>query len=64
MRAFAAKGRFADWMRTITVSVILDQTTALRGAAAYLAAVEERRFPVVVPAASREESLHDSRVSS
>jgi glucokinase len=42
MRAFTAKGRFADWMRRIPVNVVLDPTTALRGAAAHLADVERR----------------------
>jgi len=34
--AFCDKGRFGDLMRTIPVHVILDERTALRGAAAYL----------------------------
>jgi len=42
MRAFTAKGRFADWLARIPVKVILDPKTALRGAAAYLASVEAR----------------------
>src|SRR5205809_1500256 len=42
MRAFTAKGRFADWLGRIPVKVILDPKTALRGAAAYLASVEAR----------------------
>jgi len=37
MRAFTRKGRFSDWLARIPVNVILDPTTALRGAAAYLA---------------------------
>jgi glucokinase len=40
MRTFTRKGRFADWVARIPVKVILDPTTALRGAAAYLATVE------------------------
>jgi glucokinase len=42
MRAFTAKGRFADWLRSIPVNVVLDPTTALRGAAAHLAEAERR----------------------
>lgn len=38
MRAFTDKGRFSEWLGRIPVRVILDQKTALRGAAAYLAA--------------------------
>jgi hypothetical protein len=37
LRAFTAKGRFADWLARIPVKVILDPKTALRGAAAYVA---------------------------
>jgi len=37
-RAFTDKGRFAEWLGRIPVRIILDQKTALRGAAAYLAA--------------------------
>jgi glucokinase len=39
LRAFTDKGRFAEWLGRIPVKVILDQKTALRGAAAYLAGV-------------------------
>src|SRR5262249_31735790 len=39
MRAFTRKGRFGDWLARIPVKVVLDPTTALRGAAAYLATV-------------------------
>jgi glucokinase len=42
LRAFIAKGRFADWLARIPVKVILDPKTALRGAAAYLAGTETR----------------------
>ena len=49
--AFTAKGRFTDWMRAIPLKVILDPTTALRGATAYLAGVERGRF--AVPAAAK-----------
>lgn len=40
LRAFTAKGRFADWLARIPVKVILDPKTALRGAAAYVARME------------------------
>ena len=40
VRAFCEKGRFTDWMRQIPLKVILDPTTALRGAAAHLTDVE------------------------
>jgi glucokinase len=40
MRAFCDKGRFTEWLRRIPVNVVLDPTTALRGAAAYLARIE------------------------
>ncbi|MGH2709167.1 MAG: glucokinase, partial [Actinomycetota bacterium] len=42
LRAFTAKGRFAEWLARIPVKVILDPKTALRGAAAYLAGMEVR----------------------
>ncbi|MGH8536796.1 MAG: glucokinase [Gammaproteobacteria bacterium] len=42
VRAFTAKGRFAEWLARIPVKVILDPKTALRGAAAYLAGMEVR----------------------
>jgi len=38
MRGFTDKGRFSEWLGRIPVRIILDQKTALRGAAAYLAA--------------------------
>ena len=38
MRGFTDKGRFSKWLGRIPVRIILDQKTALRGAAAYLAA--------------------------
>jgi glucokinase len=38
LRAFCDKGRFADLLRSMPVRVILEPKTALRGAAAYLAA--------------------------
>jgi glucokinase len=40
LRAFTAKGRFAEWLARIPVKVILDPKTALRGAAAYVARME------------------------
>jgi len=40
MRAFCDKGRLAPLLSTIPVKVILDPTTALRGAAAHLAQLE------------------------
>jgi glucokinase len=40
-RAFADKGRLSPLLRDIPVKVILDPTTALRGAAAHLAHLEE-----------------------
>ena len=42
VRAFREKGRFTEWMRKIPLKVILDPTTALRGAAAHLADVEAK----------------------
>jgi glucokinase len=42
VRAFCDKGRFADLLQDIPVKVVLDPKTALRGAAAYLAAVKAR----------------------
>jgi glucokinase len=40
VRAFREKGRFTEWMRKIPLKVILDPTTALRGAAAHLVDAE------------------------
>jgi len=43
MRAFCDKGRLAPLLQSIPVQVILDPTTALRGAAAHLAELERSR---------------------